>query len=107
MRKRIYLSGPISLGPKGHNLGQFLDVHEKLMHAGYAPLNPGLTMLLPFQADVRHAEWLASDLPWVEVSDAVLRLPGDSRGADQECAHAARCGIPIYHSFEEVLQNVV
>src|SRR3954469_7844019 len=34
--------------------------------------------------------------------DAVLRLPGESRGADQDVAIARRRGIPVYPSLDEV-----
>jgi hypothetical protein len=34
--------------------------------------------------------------------DAVLRLPGDSKGADQDVAIANSRGIPVYHALEEV-----
>jgi hypothetical protein len=34
--------------------------------------------------------------------DAVLRLPGESKGADQDVAIANQRGIPVYHSLEEV-----
>jgi hypothetical protein len=34
--------------------------------------------------------------------DAVLRLPGESRGADQDVAIAQRRGIPVYYALSEV-----
>lgn len=34
--------------------------------------------------------------------DGVLRLPGDSKGADQDVAIASERGIPVYRSFDEV-----
>jgi len=34
--------------------------------------------------------------------DAVLRLPGESRGADQDVAIARERGIPVYTSLEEI-----
>ncbi|MFT4215846.1 MAG: DUF4406 domain-containing protein [Micropruina sp.] len=34
--------------------------------------------------------------------DAVLRLPGDSRGADQDVTIAQARGIPVYNSLDEV-----
>ena len=34
--------------------------------------------------------------------DAVLRLPGDSRGADQDVAIAQARGIPVYYSLDEI-----
>lgn len=34
--------------------------------------------------------------------NAVLRLPGESRGADQDVEIARRRGIPVYHSLDEI-----
>jgi hypothetical protein len=34
--------------------------------------------------------------------DAVLRLPGESAGADQDVAIAQKRGIPVYFSMEEI-----
>jgi hypothetical protein len=34
--------------------------------------------------------------------DAVLRLPGESRGADQDVALARKRNLPVYRSVEEV-----
>lgn len=34
--------------------------------------------------------------------DAVLRLPGDSRGADQDVAIARERGLPVYFSLDEI-----
>ena len=34
--------------------------------------------------------------------DAVLRLPGESTGADQDVAIAAQRGMPVYHRIEEI-----
>jgi hypothetical protein len=39
--------------------------------------------------------------------DAVLRLPGDSRGADQDVAIARERGIPVYTRLEDVPGCVV
>lgn len=34
--------------------------------------------------------------------DAVLRLPGESRGADNDVRIARERGIPVYHSIDEI-----
>ena len=34
--------------------------------------------------------------------DAVLRLPGESRGADQDVAIARERGLPVYHYLDEI-----
>lgn len=38
----------------------------------------------------------------LEHCDAVLRLPGDSRGADQDVAIARERGIPVYTSLGQI-----
>lgn len=109
MRKKIYLSGPITKGDRAHNLYQAHDAQHILLLAGFAPMNPMTTMQLPFAWDgsVPHDDWLDSDRPWVLASDAVLRLPGESVGADMECDWAREAGIPIYYSVQEIISNVL
>ena len=38
----------------------------------------------------------------LEHCDAVLRLPGESRGADQDVAIARAKGLPVYTSVDEI-----
>ncbi|MFF9162140.1 DUF4406 domain-containing protein [Streptomyces longwoodensis] len=38
--------------------------------------------------------------------DAVLRLPGESAGADQDVATARRRGLPVYHHVDELPRRV-
>jgi hypothetical protein len=38
--------------------------------------------------------------------DAVLRLPGDSAGADQDVAIARRRGLPVYHDATEIPHRI-
>src|SRR5947209_6345445 len=38
----------------------------------------------------------------LEHCDAVLRLPGESTGADQDVAIARERGLPVYHEFDEI-----
>lgn len=46
--------------------------------------------------------WLTMDLELVKRSDAVLRLPGDSSGADGEVEHATKLGIPVFYRIEDL-----
>lgn len=50
------------------------------------------------------ADWYAADLPWVSVADAVLRLPGESTGADLEVGEALNRGIPVFTTVDEVIE---
>jgi hypothetical protein len=115
---RIYIAGPISSGDLRANVNRGTNTHLELMRAGFAPLCPQWSVFaggcfgtefapwapaerLP--AGTTHEDWMGVDLPWVEVSDAVLRLPGESVGADLETAHAAAHGIPVFGSVAELV----
>lgn len=125
MRKlRVYIAGPISKGDMLHNVRQADAAFFALMRAGLAPWNPMLTVFAGsacvYSWDMKgkpvvnaiadsmpnsttHADWMGVDLPWVEVSDAVLRLPGESVGADAEVRHANANGIPVFATVEQVI----
>ena len=105
LRPRIYISGPITKGDRDVNFQQAADAHKALMTAGYAVLNPMLTMRLPGAFEIPHDTWIANDLPWVAVADAVLRLPGESRGADIECEHALIHGVPVFCDLPSLLSR--
>ncbi len=119
-RRMVYLAGPISRGDLAHNINQANAAFRALADAGFAPLCPqwscfsGGALVAPTSGEVyamasatgngmSHAAWLAVDLVFVERSDAVLRLPGDSTGADMETAHARRCGVPVFDSLADVI----
>jgi hypothetical protein len=114
----IYLSGPISRGDLCRNIAQ-ADA------AFFAQQGEGVPCIVPqwscfadsvFRsgesvcgearanpAGIGHAGWLSADLVIVRRCSAVLRLPGDSVGADAETAEAALHGIPVFHTVAEVL----
>lgn len=101
-RARLYLSGPITGGDRNLNQYQANVAHRLLLRAGYAVLNPMPTGVSPFawqppeNGGITHAEWLESDCAWVEVADMILRLPGESAGADLEEKHARKFDIPVF-----------
>jgi hypothetical protein len=54
-------------------------------------------------------EWIALPVlrsagagPTDPLADEVLRLPGESVGADQDVASARRRGLPVYHDVAEI-----
>lgn len=117
--KRVYIAGPIRQGDITHNVQQAAEAAYALMAAGFAPLNPMTSCWSGATAGDGPAPgghpingfcpgpdaWLASDLAWVAVSDAVLRLPGASLGADGEVRHARRHGIPVYYDLDELVSE--
>lgn len=110
MRTRVYIAGPISKGVLQDNIDRARDAAMALLRAGYSPMCPHLTCFMGgntpevLPAGTKHEDWYATDLPWVAVSQAVLRLPGESVGADLETKLADELRIPVYHDIEELMR---
>lgn len=101
-RLRVYISGPYSKGDVMANIRRALDAAEEVWRAGHLPYVPHLTGFWHMVHPHPWREWLEYDLEWLRVCDVVLRLPGDSAGADTECYQAARRGMPVVHSVAEL-----
>jgi len=117
--KRIFISGPIT--PRGRrgdcdghpaveyifNIKDMILAANQLARKGWAPFCPGLdflNFLLSAPEDQLLKRIWSIDLAWLEVSDAVLMMPGweESSGACKEYATAIGLHLPVYHSIEEV-----
>lgn len=111
MRMRVYVAGPITKGDLRENINKARAAGDQLLKAGFAPLVPHLTCywagdtpeVLP--SGTVQEDWYAIDLPWVAVSEAVVRIPGESTGADKEVALARSLGIPVYESVESLIAH--
>ena len=102
MRPMLYISGPITKGDPDHNFRQAADAQKEAMLAGFAVFNPMLSMRLPDAFAIPYETWIANDLPWLELADVIWRLPGYSEGANIECNHAAKHGVPVLHDMTEL-----
>lgn len=112
MRPRVYVAGPISKGDTEANVQRGIEVGLQLLEAGYAPFIPHLSARAYPSGDTSHLvgtalyeKWLEVDLAFIAVCDAVLRLPGESAGADREVEHAYAHNIPVFKSIEELDAN--
>lgn len=99
---RIYVAGPYSKGDVVVNVREAILAGNTLRALGYAPFIPHLSMFWHLQIPHPIEYWYAYDLEWLEVCDAVFRLPGESAGADREVERAKELGLPIYTSWMEI-----
>jgi hypothetical protein len=63
------------------------------------PPEPGDAVFQAYQYPVAHR--------LIERCDAVLRLPGNSRGADMDVARARERGLPIYRALAEIPERAI
>ena len=99
---RVYVAAPYTADPEACT-ARAIEVGCELLDAGQAPFVPHLSHFWETLYGSRpYEDWLRIDLAWLAVADVVLRLPGESPGADREVAEAHRLGIPVVHSIAEV-----
>jgi hypothetical protein len=92
----VYLAAPYSSDPVG-NTRQAIESGMDLWQSGLvAVVIPHLSLLSDLVRPMPSADWYRFDLDIVEHCDAVLRLGGDSTGADVEVDCAHQHGIPVF-----------
>jgi hypothetical protein len=112
----ILIAGPYRSGTDGDparaaaNLARLEEASWPIFRAGHVPMI-GEWVALPVlreagsavDADTAQDQVLYPTAQrLLEHCDAVLRLPGDSAGADEDVAIARRRGLPVYHSVDEI-----
>lgn len=100
---RVYVAGPIKKGDRAENVRRGIEAGNRLHAAGYVVFIPHLNELWHAQHPHTWSEWMSHDLEWVEQCDAVLRIPGESEGADLEERFAVSRGIPVFHTHDELV----
>jgi len=95
---RVYVAGPIGEPPDQVAVWRAINAGLALIEAGHSPHVPHLWAALGTDLEVPREDWLRVDLDWLAVSDCVLRLPGESPGADEEEARARELGLSVYRS---------
>jgi hypothetical protein len=123
---RVYCAGPIRRGDLCENIRHADEAFYRLAKTGmFAPMVPHWTCYAGSAAlrkvgdaylsdvtavacsdghyrDIKGDDFIEMDLAWVRVCEAVLRLPGESVGADMEVRCAKTNGIPVFYSVEEI-----
>jgi len=100
----IYIASPYNIGDKLTNVKKSLEVANILMDKGFIPYAPLLNHFQDEMFPRPEKDWIEFDLRWLYKCDALLRLPGESKGADEEVRSANKVGTPIFYSIEELVK---
>jgi hypothetical protein len=104
LSKRVYIAGPYSTDPEWCT-ALAIAFGDAVLSRGHFPYIPHLAHFWDRQCPRPYEDWMALDLKWLEVCDVLLRIPGESPGADREMAHAKSWGIPVVYSLGEIEEN--
>lgn len=111
-KRLIYISGPISRGDLGVNVRNAVCAANNLITLGFAPYIPHLQSVFwalldpPTGAEMvdSYGVWLRLDYAVILRSDAVLRIPGESKGGDAEVEFAHTHMVPVFGSIPDMVR---
>lgn len=99
---KVYIAGPYTKGDVAINVNRVIQAADKLLALGFIPYVPHLTHFWHLISPHPYETWLDIDNAFLVLCDCVLRLPGESSGADKEVELAKAKGIPVYYNIEEI-----
>lgn len=104
---RIYVAGPMTTkGNVYDNMSQAFAAADWLMSLGHSPYLPHLTLFWNLISHHEWEEWLRLDESWLAVCDCLVRLPGESKGADREVKFCEANNIPVYYGMEQLMASL-
>ena len=102
-KARIYVAGPFTVPCPSTNTHKAIQAGQSLRDYGFIPFVPHVSMLWDTVIPNSYETWLEWDFEWVKVCDGLVRLQGESSGADREVELANSLGMPVFFSIQEVL----
>jgi hypothetical protein len=99
---RVYVAGPYTKGDVVINVRKAIEAADQLAALGHYPFIPHLSHFWHLVAPHKYLFWIEQDLAWLNKCDALLRLPGESKGADLEVATARKLGLKVYTSIVDI-----
>ena len=105
---KVYVAGPLtSSGSVAANIKQASDMGFELMKWGHSPYVPHVMYIWECFSDDfagEYERWMELDFSWLSVCDALIRLPGESKGADREVEYANKNFIRVFHTLWDFLR---
>ena len=99
---KVYIAGPYSKGDVAVNVNTATLIADELYDLGYAPYLPHLTHYWHIIKPRPYEDWLKLDKEFLLICDCVLRIPGESSGADAEVDLARDKGIKVFFSIQSL-----
>lgn len=93
----VYLAMPYTKPDPVENMHKAFAVADSLLDV-CVPFVPHFTMFWHFHSPKGYETWLEIDKEYLRRCDALLRLGGESTGADREVRFAQSLGLPTFYS---------
>lgn len=100
--KSVYVAGPITKGDQFVNVRNAIFAAERLRKAGFLPYVPHLSFAWHMLSPVDYESWITMGFYWLSKCDYLVRLDGESDGADREVVFAHENRIPVFNGVNEL-----
>ncbi len=105
MRKKIvYVAGPYTKPDPCINTNLAIKAADKLFDAGFIPFVPHLFHFWHTITPRPYQHWTEMDFAFLPLCDLLLRLPGESSGADAEIRAAHDHKIQVYTDMDLLIE---
>jgi hypothetical protein len=103
-RSHVYIAGPIGK-PEAmeQNALAALVYANRLKDVGLVPFVPHLCVWWDRHYPGRYEDWFEYVVAWLKRCDALLRIPGESPGADKEMVIARQLNIPSFYNIPDLV----
>lgn len=102
---KVYIASPYTIGDVAVNVKRQLDCANELIELGFCPFAPLYSHFQHMAHPQPYDTWVKLDVEWVQVCDCLLRLDGESKGADGEVKHALEYSKPVFYSVSELVEH--
>ena len=105
-KKYVYIASPYSDGDALVNVKRQIDCAEVIMrYSERFNIYPYVPLMSHFHHELyphTYEFWMDQDFAWLEKCDFVIRLDGESDGADRGVKRAGELLIPVYYSLKDL-----
>ena len=101
----VYIASPYTKGDVAVNVRNSFLIADELLTHGFCPFPPLYSHFWHFLSPKPYETWLELDKMWVKACDCLLRMPGESSGADGEVEFAQANDIPVFYSVGDLIKN--
>jgi len=103
--KLVYIASPYTHGNVAINVREPIFVAEILIKFGHLPYLPLMSHFWEMISPHPYEYWLQMDFEWLKRVDCILRLQGESKGADKEVEYMKKLGKPVYFTLYDFLEK--
>lgn len=102
---KVYIAGPYTNPDPVLNTTDAIMAGDLVALHGHFPFIPHLYMMWHMLSAHDYEFWMKHSSAWLDESDALIRLPGESAGSDREVEQARNMGIPVFYGVDAFLAH--